>query len=642
MLPLLSKMASLSTLSGPDKQLDAPFTSINGFRRSPPPGAGIDCYTCARVQTAKDSWIEPTLVGGDFMDHVEAILTLNASRICEEYMLESEVKIYRASGGVKLTIDPNHAESVRLVSIDSVFRPSDLTYGSWTLMYALRRAAIKCKLVLVPGRGGFSAAPAYLVALFKAYDKVCCGDAKGVLIKSQNVANLFVKALYGFDESTKEYSVSSYGAVAKAFVGVDKNFIQSFKKAWVDSHAMLEYTRLSGKGKTCVTDDLWAVATPPMFKMLRESAEAKRTTHKIQNPVIVNEKNFRRVVGDMLDVVFGGVMEWDCVEIPYKLDKKGKEDAAQRERFNTALCLLQLGIGSRSRGIIAVNQIETFDTPVSRGLSALNSLDHLMALRVKNLTKDKPSEWKAYKTYKKMSEFDSDFTMSDAQSSVDTNEQNAALDKPVQYYLFDPVSHDTSRGRCVDPSDYYRFSEKHPREIFMQLFKTCRDYVYSKHPDLIEWTSYESGARTIRVAARSSHLSAEMGLLYRSVYPGMKAVCAKYLKTYGLGLESYGTHELRRLYVCYSFEFFGRGKTKEIAYAQYVLRHASLSSAVYYTTLQFDMFLGKGSADQIAVHEKLLTNVCDVEASINVLKRKLASLEDEVVQKMICRGSDRT
>tara|TARA_R110000851_G_scaffold243362_5_gene395974 strand:- start:15995 stop:17707 length:1713 start_codon:yes stop_codon:yes gene_type:complete len=485
------------------------------------------------------------------------------------------------------------------------------------------------------GRGGFSASPAYLISLFKAYEGSVmsssgAGGSRAVLIKSQNVANLFVKALYGFDEKTGAYLVCSYGAVAKAFVGVDKNFIQSFKKAWVDSDAMVAYTLMSGQGRTLVTDDIWVVATPPLFKMLRESVEAKRTTHQIQNPVIVNEKNFRRAVGDMLDVVFDGVMEWDCVEIPYKLDKNGREDAVQRERFNCALCLLQLGIGSRSRGIIAVNQIETFDSPVSMEFSPLNSLDHLMALRVKNLTKDKPSEWKAYKTFKKLSEFDADFTMSDAQSLVDTNEKNDALDKPVQYYLFDPVTHDASRGRSVDPLSYYRFSEHHPREIYMQLLKTCRDYVHAKHPNLIEWSSYECGVRKIWVAASSSRLTADMGLLYRSIYPGMKAACGKFLRSPGIGLDSYGTHELRRLYVCYSFEFFGRGKTKEIAYAQYVLRHASLTSTVYYTTLQFDMFLGKGSADQIALHETLLTNVSDVENSINSLKRKLVELEGEV------------
>lgn len=629
--------------SGKHSDTYPPFVSTNGSRHSPPFGACLDCYSCTRVQPKKGSWVEPTLTGGDFMDYVESILIHNASQISAEYIFESEVKLCRADGCTELIIE--HNDTVSVVGINSVFQVSDATYVSWSLLYALRRAATKFNLVLcAPGRGGFSASPAYLIALFKAYDdtiwskslskSITVDELKVLLVKSQRVADLFIKALYGYDAKKNVYTVSSYGAVAKAFVGIDKNFIQSFKKAWGDSYTMSQYILLYGKGKTWVTDELWVVATPPMFKMLRESMEEKRTTNQIQNPVIVNEKSFRRVVGDMLDVVFSGVTEWDCVDIPYTLDTHGKEDDIQRERFNTALCLIQLGIGSRSRGIIAVNRIETFDTPVNTELSALKSLDHLMALRVQNLTKDKPNEWKAYKTYKKLSEFDSDFTMSDAQLLVDTGDQNDVLDKPVQYYLFDPVTHDASRGRSVDASSYYRFAVHHPREIYMQLFKTCRDYVYAKHPKLIKWTSYECGSRTIRVAAPDSRLSAEMGLLYRSIYPGMKAVCAKYLKSPGLGLVTFGTHELRRLYVCYSFEFFGKGKTKEIAYAQYVLRHASLSSTVYYTTLQFDMFMGKGAADEIALHETLLTSVSDVEESITNLKRKLSELEHDVQSRV--------
>jgi hypothetical protein len=193
--------------------------------------------------------------------------------------------------------------------------------------------------------------------------------------------------------------------------------------------------------------------------------------------------------------------------------------------------------------------------------------------------------------------------------------------------LFDPIVHYKSQGIVVDPVKCYKGENHHPREVYMSLFQACREYIHTKHKKTIDWVSYKTGGRSIWVASENDRLSSRMSTLYKQVYPNMKAVCEKYLKRDGLGLDTYGTHELRRLYVCYSFEFFGRGKTKEIAYAQYVLHHASLSSTIYYTTLQFDMFLGHGDAEQIALREGMIATLSSVNVSIETLKRKLLEVE---------------
>ena len=54
------------------------------------------------------------------------------------------------------------------------------------------------------------------------------------------------------------------------------------------------------------------------------------------------------------------------------------------------------------------------------------------------------------------------------------------------------------------------------------------------------------------------------------------------------------THELRRLYACYSYQFFGARTMKEMAYAQRVLGHRNLETSAFYTSLQIQLIPGTG------------------------------------------------
>jgi hypothetical protein len=607
------------------------FISTNGARSSPPIACELRCENCTPVL---EYWADfrgmNNITTRPMLDLLEDMIKANASVICNEFLFEAEVKNTRTFCNAGVVVTNSHGKKV-LMDRDDFFQPSDLTYGSWSFMYGLddwsRLFFGKDYTRVTTGRGASPAAPAYLIKVFSDYDSGVDTSSevllKSKLVQCQRIADLFVKALYGYDDLASVYRVTPDSAIGQMFPRVDKNFIQGFKKAWIESRMMTAYAAFRGGGVTKAVDELWAVTVPPMFKSMRESADVKRATYQIQNPVSVNEKTFRGVVSDMLRVVFGsdGCGPWDAVEIPYKKSHTKDQKEMHSKRFSTALCLLQLGIGSRSRGIIAINKIEQFDTPVLSGLSLMKSLDHRMALRVTNLTKDKTTDAKAYKKYKQMTEFDNDYMMSDAVDLVDRTIET--IDKPVQYYLFDPVSYYESVGIGVCREKLYAGEEHHPREVFMQLFKTCRDYIHSKYPSLVAWEQYHTGGRDIWMVSQNDRLSANMNKLYRQVYPLMLTSCETYLSTHGLGMTSFGTHELRRLYVCYSFEFFGRGKTKEIAYAQYVLHHTSLSSTVFYTTLQFDMFLGHGSSEHIKVHEKMLSTLASVERQVNTLKRKL-------------------
>jgi hypothetical protein len=625
----------LSNLDAWDQVGYYPFRSTNGFRRSPPYGANVFSVD-AGCSPAGNEWTKVELrPDHDFLDWIEETIETNKLSIGGEYLFEAQIKMSTVFNPRVVLEHQITSESV-VVNSDQIFQKSDVTYISWTLLSDMSYAARELNLSFnVLKNGAFAATSGYLVTLFKSYDEsILPGLGQEVLkrklIQAQRVADLYVKALYQYNANSDVYEVSTTGSIAKAYRAVDKNFLQSFKKAWWESNLLKFYSAGCKCSDIVVGVKLWRAFSPPLFKVMREISAVATSTRRIQSPVKVNEKTFRGVVGKMVEVVFSGVTFWDQVDIPFIVDIHGKEDKHQQLRFNTALCLLQLGIGSRSRGVIAVNKIIAFDAPVGGIVPGVVDLDPMATLRVSHLTKDCDDEWKAYKLWKRGVEHTPDFTMEDARMRVAVSAHTDHVDRCLQYYLFDPIVHNASNGVVVTADDCYSVGcKRHPREIYMQLLQVCRSYVHSKHPHTIKWEVYKSADRNIFVASKCDRLSKRMKVLQQSIYPGMKAACVSYLNTPGLGLDAYGTHELRRLYICYSFEFFGRGHTKEIAYAQHALQHVSLSSTVYYTTIQFDMFDARTLTDQINEHEQLAVNVLKKERGVNNLKRKALALNEE-------------
>jgi hypothetical protein len=87
-------------------------------------------------------------------------------------------------------------------------------------------------------------------------------------------------------------------------------------------------------------------------------------------------------------------------------------------------------------------------------------------------------------------------------------------------------------------------------------------------------------------------------------------------------LTSKKPHQLRRMYVCYSYEYFGRGISKEIGYAQYVLRHTSISSSMRYTTLSFVMAL----SDSLAKDKDFKNEFVGAMAEVAALRAEVADM----------------
>ena len=120
--------------------------------------------------------------------------------------------------------------------------------------------------------------------------------------------------------------------------------------------------------------------------------------------------------------------------------------------------------------------------------------------------------------------------------------------------------------------------------------------------------------------------SAAMTQLFNSVYNVVKKKCVSWLSTIP-NLQDTTTHMLRRMYVCYSYQFFGRGRLKEIGYAQYVLHHKSIESSIFYTTMQFNMALdGRLGVDEERYNEAI--------EQIEKAKSQLFEMKDDVKQQL--------
>ena len=317
---------------------------------------------------------------------------------------------------------------------------------------------------------------------------------------------------------------------------------------------------------------------------------------------------------------------------------------------STALCLLQLGIGSRSRGIMAVNQIEVLDESLKSieqdgvvsiveelGKEAatirqtmINSVHRDSILRVRNITKDRTADNKAAKKVKYTQNIDQDYKLSDAEKEVEYEAAGRLIDKPFQYYLFDPLSFypdDKAIGLAKYSSTDPR--KQKPRELYIQLLKEVRECIYSwdkerNKLDPITWTTYETLGRKIYIVSAKDRLSESTTDLSQSIYSSMyKDACDYWLRGSNAGFKVFTTHELRRAYVCYSYQYFGYQTTKEIGYAQYVLRHKSVLSTVNYTSLNFRMFLGHGMSDAKKVHNDMLDKLGAVEKKMEELEQRL-------------------
>lgn len=460
------------------------------------------------------------------------------------------------------------------------------------------------------------------------------------------VLQLIQGAMWGWD-GKDTYSIQEGSAAFQQNRHIDKNYVDKTKgytdvvtgKGLIANDIVSNLSKKIKESPQFIVDEAWkrvGFKQVPFLKSILKKQAEKTSTFNIMNPVILNEKDFRSVVADMVGVVFNK-QHWDDVKITSK--------EGDRDRLATALCLLQLGIGSRARGILGANQIEILDsfTRVDEISSSLeetrqalfDGISNTSTLRVKRITKERGRDAQIEKERDNAKYFgyNENMTVDEAQDIVDRRAEAKVIDKPFQYYLFDPMTHgrDIAKGKRI--TDFYKskdHTKQNPRRIYMILFQQCRQALRTmckSENNKTQWERYETDGLNIDMWKEEQKHPMDLHTFYKKAYTIMVSACRKYLGRLP-GMKSVSTHELRRMYACYSYEYFGRGKVKEIGYAQYVFRHKSINTSIRYTTLQFNMMVDTRVAPEMVLNDEYVSTLIVLDKQISSLKRKLGDLEE--------------
>ena len=536
------------------------------------------------------------------------------------------------------------------------FHAKHLTYGSWTLVRTIlnfvdAHPIYKTEFYKGVDRKRFTA-PRVLKLVFEAYGRVSSNKGmkeatkKSVMYMMLEIGKLYQQSIYGWDSGKQKFMISLTSPAFLMHVNLDQNILDKFR---VGDNVLFKGLHNKVRAILDMKYEL-KYAQVPGIKAAVIAKTGTKATMNILRPQIIHERDLRRVVTSMAAVVFGTTNKWDRVEI----------DPGDDRQLNTALCLLMLGIGSRARGIIMVNQIEEIDSHSKAGDTQgdLVGLDEsivriksdLMAhapshgtLRVRRITKERERERQKVDELMK-DEAWGDGTMTDAEavSLIDTRSEARLIDKPFQFYFFDPVLNNEDETKR-EIGDFYTSKDpakQNPREVFMQLFMVVREALRARCASdrwgfKVKWESYTTGDRKIWMLEDGKQESPrDVARFHAKAYMGMKSVCEFWLKQI-LGMKVVTPHQLRRLYVCYSYEYFGRGITKEIGYAQYVLRHKTITTSQTYTTLIIEMVLDdrlspvKMEANRLAVESaRVMDMMDDVYATMKEIQRELKEVRD--------------
>ena len=185
-------------------------------------------------------------------------------------------------------------------------------------------------------------------------------------------------------------------------------------------------------------------------------------------------------------------------------------------------------------------------------------------------------------------------------------------------------------------------ARQRPRDVFIQLFKAVRDEIKRLSEEkegkglkyIVEWESYQTLDRKIYMIKDTQRDKTGVEKFMKSVWVGMNKTCIEWLDMIP-HLKEKNPHQLRRMYVCYSYEYFGRDISKEIGYAQYVLRHTNIATSMLYTTMSFKMALSDSMADDKDFKSEFVKSVVDIRGmldEINVLKKMLTDVTTHTTQ----------
>jgi len=460
---------------------------------------------------------------------------------------------------------------------------------------------------------------------------------------------------------------------------------------------------INGAEKAKIMNAITAFLKPGQkSQQLKRTLDAKRRLEGVRMPVQLPEptlwENVRSIIGavyfnDQVDDLFEYWDEWSFGDKLEDIVEEFKE--RNSEWFNwlaNALCLLQLGIGSRSRGIFAVNEIlpvtlgfgtEAQNESNTRDSNAVDesgtrikqqfACDDSQLVTVRNLTKVKSFQSARANSYlyqAKEGDRDEQEMVAEADLHATREEQAKTLTKPFQFYFFDPLNwkKDESEGIKEQEARYAETdpSKRSPRDVFFCLLKNVRilieqlykvyiaEHVASKPAKLI-WSNSALSHRGEKYQIRfikdvRKAKSTTLTNFFKKYQVKMGEVVAKsfpHLYRQG-GVDEFAgdpdrkTHELRRLYVCYSYQMFSASRMKEMAYAQRVLGHKSQTTSAYYTSIQImksfgtlpEKYVMHGNSRNVQLKEQMEKIIQDeIEKYKQELQKRIVSYNQRILNQ---------
>lgn len=639
-----------------------PVKMTKGRKLMPPMGVSL-------IEGDKiPSWKEPTKKT-DLLSWVESVIKLNSVLIAMEFEQEGKIRS-RMKADRQFVVTINNVP----VCADRFFA-STLIFGSWTL-YGKMLVFMKQNKYNTVVRN--TDVLRYIMTnVVDAYIKKHAATPLGIFNTYKRVVVLIktiLEVFWRYDKHTKEFDLTPTSEAGLTITNLDSSLINVFKKYFTDS----TYTEmlidkppkalLSGmdeKLKRKMSKDLMlekitlgigyrSLYPIPSFKSYRKVEKDRRVTNNIIKPVLLKERDIWEMMSALVEEVFGEE-KWDKVEI----------DCKDEKRLGAALCLLQIGCGSRALGVIAANEIETLsgiepgsamegEIDAGEREMAYKGLDRDNVIRVKHVTKEKAIDKEVLQTILTSNvDLDEEEVFKEKEKEREEN----MIDKGIQYYFFDPLRYNTNwslekRHSRYSLSDIDK-AKCRPSFIFFQLLAAVRKCIKGHRiTEGFEWSQYtvENGdrERVIYYVDKTQIKTPAFKKVYNHFYPIMKARCRAYLSTYLTTLKNTATHELRRLYVCYSYQLFASRKMKEIAYAQTVFRHASINSSVFYTSLQIDMTVYntvdgqkelsvETAAGLVADKEEVMNELAVMKEELGEIRQYILDLkgvEPEVVRKV--------
>ena len=595
-----------------------------------------------------------------------------------ENVYEAELEVTGCGQGGKVVVIPAIAkQQINFFPVGGKRQTPDLKYGSWSLSAEYRSFNAEAKIdtnttSVFTGLGVYFALWAGSLSKPKKQPK----KKAQIQVLTTRVDSM-IKAAKSLQTVMYE-KVDLAHAMVRLHPNADKNFVSKLKVSYlVKNPLVVDLLKLlkPGTNEFYTTEDNKKITSEgglvqyyynknnfgelEQLKLLNTATATKKATLAILNPIIVKETTFREVVTSMLKEVFdfSGKKKWDAVS--FSVDKKTN---GVSQRLSTAILLLQLCVGSRVSGIMFANKIMKLDvrtkqddqrdkaTHESRSL-LLKGIHEPALVRVMNLTKERSDFLAKVSRVMNTSQLANiEVEYGTAKDIVERETADHFIDKPIQYYLLDPTKyvkvHDGGAKKQLEPSSFYTSPDptrQNPREVFLQLLRQVRHAVkVVSGQNKLPWARYNmdngdlKGDKTRMIdyidykKLETQLMTKKFLQLHQVFYKHVNERSRHYLSAIKSLGDMTTTHTLRRLYTCYSFEYFGRGRLKEVGYAQYVLRHKSIETSIRYTVVQFDMTIDSVAMDKALLSDKMTRELNEVKSQFEEIGREKDILMTEL------------